>query len=358
MPYIRNAWSLSAFAAVLLAASHPAQAQDAVADFYKGKTINMIIGLSAGGGYDIFARLVARHMVKYIPGKPDQVPRNMTGAGGLLAANYMYNVAPKDGTHIGAPQRGVPFEPLSSGHESKAQFDPLKFQWIGSANAETSIAVAWHTTGIKTYQDLMTKEIIMGGTGAGTESVVLPYVLANVLGFKIKVIAGYPGGSEVDLAMERGEVGGRGTMSWTSFKARQMHWLTENKVSILYQQSMEKHPDLPNVPLALDLAKNEADRQLLEVMMVPLLFGRPYMVPPETPRDRVDALRKAFDATMIDKDFIADAEKAKLEVEPVSGVKMEELLKKAYATPKPILDRLAEVSKFQPGLKLIDGAKP
>jgi len=317
----------------------------------------MIIGLSAGGGYDIFARLVAKHMVKHIPGKPDHISRNMTGADGLLAANYMYSVAPKDGTYIGAPQRGVPFEPLSSGHDSKAQFDPLKFHWIGSANSETSIAVAWHNTGIKTYEDLFTKEIIMGGTGAGTESVVLPYVLANVLGFKIKVIAGYPGGSEVDLAMERGEVGGRGTMSWTSFKARQMHWLTENKVNILYQQSMEKHPDLPNVPLALDLAKNEADRQLLEVMMVPLLFGRPYMVPPEVPLDRVAALRKAFDTTILDKEFISDAEKSRLEVEPVSGVKMEELLKKAYATPKPILDRLAEVSKYQPGLKIVEGAK-
>jgi len=360
MSFCKKAWSLSAFSLALLVAPgavHQAWAQDAIADFYKGKTINMVIGLSAGGGYDIFARLVAKHMVKYIPGKPDQVPRNMTGAGGLLAANYMYNVAPKDGTYIGAPQRGVPFEPLSSGGESKAQFDPLKFHWIGSANAETSIAVAWHTTGIKTHEDLFTKEIIMGGTGAGTESVVLPYVLANVLGFKIKVIAGYPGGSEVDLAMERGEVGGRGTMSWTSFKARQMHWLTEKKVNILYQQSMEKHPDLPNVPLAIDFAKNAADRQLLEVMMVPLLFGRPYMVPPEVPLDRVAALRKAFDATMLDKDFLSDAEKAKLEVEAVSGVKMEELLKKAYATPKPILDRLAEASKYQPGLKIIEGAK-
>lgn len=356
MRLFRHAWSASAFIAALLAAP-AAMAQDSVADFYKGKSLTMVIGLSAGGGYDIYARVIGKHMARLLPGKPDFVPRNMTGAGGLLSANHIYNVAPKDGTTIGAPQRGVPFEPLTGGDGAKAQFDPLKFNWIGSANSETSVAVAWHTTGIKTYQDLFTKEIIFAGTGAGTESVTMPYVLSNVLGFKVKVIAGYPGGSEMDLAMERGEVGGRGTFSWTSFKARQMHLLTEGKVAILYQQSLEKHPDLPNVPLALDLAKNPADRQLLELIMIPLLFGRPYMAPPDVPVERVAALRKAFDDAMLDKDFMAEANKAKLEIEPVDGKKMEELLKKAYATPKELVARLAEVSKFQPGLKILESAE-
>ncbi|HEU0071875.1 MAG TPA: hypothetical protein VFS04_11315 [Alphaproteobacteria bacterium] len=353
MRHFRHAWSASAFTAALFAAPL-AMAQDAVADFYKGKSLTMVIGLSAGGGYDIYARVIGKHMARLLPGKPDFVPRNMTGAGGLLSANHIYNVAPKDGTTLGAPQRGVPFEPLTGGGDAKAQFDPMKFNWIGSANSETSIAVAWHTTGIKTYQDLFTKEIIFAGTGAGTESVTMPYVLSNVLGFKVKVIAGYPGGSEMDLAMERGEVGGRGTFSWTSFKARQMHLLNEGKVAILYQQALEKHPDLPNVPLALDLAKNQADRQLLELIMIPLLFGRPYMAPPDVPMERVAALRKAFDDAMVDKEFIAEANKAKLEIEPVDGKKMEELLKKAYATPKELVARLAEVSKFQPGLKILD----
>jgi tripartite-type tricarboxylate transporter receptor subunit TctC len=334
-----------------------AQAQDAVADFYKGKTITMVIGLSPGGGYDIYARLVGKHMGKHIPGNPSFVPRNMTGAGGLVATNHLYNVAPKDGTTVGAPQRGVPFEPLTGGAEAKAQFDPLKFNWLGSANAETSIAVAWHTTGITKYQDLFEKEIVFGGTGAGTESVVLPYVLSNILGFKVKVIAGYPGGSETDLAMERGEVGGRGTFSWTSFKVRKMDWLKEKKVAILYQQALEKHPDLPDVPLVIDLAKNAEDRQILELVMIPLLFGRPYAAPPGVPMDRVAALRKAFDETMTDKEFLADANKGKLEIEPVSGAKMEELLKKAYATPKHLVEKLAWASKFQPGLKVLDQAE-
>ena len=330
---IRGSHLLSAGFGALLAAAvvlpTPASAQDAIAEFYKGKTITVIIGLSAGGGYDIYARLLARHMGNHIPGNPGFVPRNMTGAGGLVATNHLYNVAPKDGTMIGAPQRGVPFEPLTGGAEAKAMFDPLKFNWIGSSNAETSVAVAWHTTGINTYQDMFQKEIVFAGTGAGTESVVLPYVLANVLGFKVKVIAGYPGGSEMDLAMERGEVGGRGTYSWSSFKARRMDWLRDKQVAILYQQALEKHPDLPNVPLAIDLAKNDEDRQVLELAMIPLLFGRPYAAPPGVPMDRVNALRKAFDQTMTDPAFMADAEKGKLEIEPVSGVKMEELLKTA-----------------------------
>ncbi len=351
----------SAILAATLAPPAAASAQDAVADFYKDKTVTMVIGLSAGGGYDIYARVVGKHLVNNIPGKPNFVARNMTGAGGLVAANHIYAVAPKDGTVLGAPQRGVPFEPLTGGAGHKAQFDPLKFNWIGSANSETSIAVAWHTTGITSYKDLFTKELVVAGTGAGTESVVMPYVLSNILGFKMKVIAGYPGGSEMDLAMERGEVGGRGTYSWSSFKARRMDWLKEKKVTILYQQGLEKHEDLPDVPLALDLAKNDVDRQVLELEMIPLLFGRPYMAPPDVPKERVAALRKAFDETMKDPNFLAEAKKGKLEIEPVSGVKMEELLKKAYATPKNLVDRLTEASKFQPGLKVLEpppSAKP
>ena len=351
------ACTVTAAALFLPALIAPAHAQNAVADFYKGKTVTMIIGLSAGGGYDIYARIVGQHMVNHLPGNPSFVARNMTGAGGLVATNHIYNVAPKDGTVLGAPQRGVPFEPLTGGAEAKAQFDPLKFNWIGSANAETSVAVVWHTTGITKYQDLFEKETVFAGTGAGTESVVLPYVLANVLGFKIKVIAGYPGGSEMDLAMERGEVSGRGTYSWSSFKARRMDWIKDKQVVILYQQALEKHPDLPDVPLALDLAKTPEDRQVLELAMIPLIFGRPYAAPPDVPKDRVTALRKAFDDTMKDPAFIAEAQKARLEVEPVSGEKMEELLKKAYATPKKLIDRLTEVSKYQPGLKVLEESK-
>jgi tripartite-type tricarboxylate transporter receptor subunit TctC len=319
--------------------STAASAQDAVAKFYKGKTITMIIGLSPGGGYDIYARFVGQHLVKHIPGHPSFLARNMTGAGGLVSANHLYNVAPKDGTTLGAPQRGVPFEPLTGGAGHKAQFDPLKFNWIGSANSETSVAVAWHTTGITSYKDLFTKEIVFAGTGAGTESVVMPYVMANLLGFKVKVIAGYPGGSQMDLAMERGEVGGRGTYSWSSFVAKRMDWLRDKKVSILYQQALEKHPDLPNVPLVLDLAKNDDDRKLLELEMIPLLFGRPYMAPPDVPKDRVAALRKAFDETMKDPAFLAAAKKARMTVNPTPGVETQKLVAKYAATAPAVVER-------------------
>ena len=360
---IRSTGSLLASASLgialcaVLALPTPVKAQDAIADFYKGKNLTIVIGLSAGGGYDIYARFIGKHLVRHIPGQPSFVPRNMTGAGGLVAANHLYNVAPKDGTMLGAPQRGVPFEPLTGSGDSKAQFDPLKFEWIGSANSETSVAVAWHTTGITSYKDLFTREIVFAGTGAGTESVVMPYVMANLLGFKVKVIAGYPGGSEMDLAMERGEVGGRGTYSWSSFVARRMDWVRDKKVVILYQQALEKHPDLPDVPLVLDIAKNDEDRKILELQMIPLLFGRPYMAPPGTPKDRVAALRKAFNDTMKDPDFIAESKKAKLEIEPVTGQQLDDLLKKAYATPKALVDRLNEVSKSQPGLKVLEEPK-
>ena len=315
---------------------------DPIEEFYKGKRINMLIGLSAGGGYDRYARLTARYMERYIPGKPTIVSKNMTGGGSLVAANFIYNAASQDGTFIGALQRGVPVEPLTKGKVSKAKFDPLKFQWLGSSNRETSIAIAWHTSGIKSYKDLYEKELIVGGTGVTTDSVVTAYVMNNLLGMKFKVIAGYPGGSEMDLAMQRGETSGRATFSWSSFKTRRLNWLKEKKVVMLYQMGAKKNPDplLKDVPLALDFAKDEKTRRILFLKFAVGEFGRPYALGPGVPKDRVQALRVAFDKAMKDQGLLAEAKKSRLAVDPGSGAEIDAILKEIYASPPELIEGL------------------
>jgi tripartite-type tricarboxylate transporter receptor subunit TctC len=348
-------------AGFVAAATVPAAAQTPE-QFFKGQTITFYVGLSPGGGYDQNARLVARYFGKYVPGNPTVVVKNMPGGGGLVMTNYVANVAPKDGLHIGAPQRGIPFEPLL-GDASHAKYDPLKLQWIGSANADTSVAVVSKRVGVANVQDLKKKEVIVAGTGVGTESVTVPYILRNILGFKYKVIAGYPGGSEMNLAMQRGEVDGRGTFSWTSLKPQKKDWIDSGDLIVLYQQGLRKHPDLPNVPLVTDLAENETQRQVLTLQFTAFELGRPYFLPEGTPADRVQALRRAFDATMKDKDLLADADKQGLEANPATGEEMMEMLQKVYATPKEVINRLAEATKDQPDLKVLnpekkDDAKP
>jgi tripartite-type tricarboxylate transporter receptor subunit TctC len=350
-------WSLAtllaagAFAVTIV----PATAQTPE-QFFKGKTLTFYVGLSPGGGYDQNARLVAKYFGKYVPGNPTVIVKNMPGGGGLVMTNYVANVADRDGLHIGAPQRGIPFEPLL-GDASHAKFDPLKLNWLGSANADTSVAVVTKGSGVKNVEDLKKKEVIVAGTGVGTESVTVPYILRNILGFKYKVIAGYPGGSEMNLAMQRGEVDGRGTFSWTSLKPQKKDWIDSGEMIVLYQQGLRKHPDLPDVPLVTDLAQNETQRQVLALQFTAFELGRPYFMPEGVPADRVQALRRAFDATMKDKDLIADADKQGLEVNPATGEEMTEMLKKVYATPKEVIARLAEATKDQPDLKVLNPEK-
>jgi tripartite-type tricarboxylate transporter receptor subunit TctC len=342
-------------AGVFAAAAVPASAQTPE-QFYKGKTLTFYVGLSPGGGYDLNARLVAKYFGKYVPGNPTVIVKNMPGGGGLVMTNSVANAMDKDGLHIGAPQRGIPFEPLL-GDASHAKYDPVKLNWIGSANADTSVAVVTKRSGVKNVEDLKKKEVIVAGTGVGTESVTVPYILRNILGFKYKVIAGYPGGSEMNLAMLRGEVDGRGTFSWTSLKAQKKEWLDTGEMTVLYQQGLRRHPDLPNVPLVTDLAQNETQRQVLTLQFTAFELGRPYFVAEGVPADRVQALRRAFDATMKDKDLLADAEKQSLEVNPATGEEMTEMLKKVYATPKDVVARLAEATKDQPDLKVLNPEK-
>ncbi|MDB5642051.1 MAG: tripartite tricarboxylate transporter family receptor, partial [Hyphomicrobiales bacterium] len=309
--------------AILLAATALSTAAfaQAPADFYKGKTITIYVGLSAGGGYDTNARLVGRHIGKYIPGSPTVVVRNMPGAGGLVMTNHVAQAAPADGTNIGAPQRGVPFEPLL-GQASKAKFDPRTLQWIGSVNSDTSVAMVHTRTGIKTWADLKSRETVIAGTGVGTESVVIPYVLRNLMGLKFKVIAGFPGGNEMNLAMERGEVDGRGTFSWTSIKPHYKDMIESGKYRMLFQMGLRQHQDLKEIPLIVDLADDPETKQILKVQFTAFELGRPLFVAEAVPADRVEILRKAFDLSMKDPDLNSEAIKSDQEVNPMSGAEM------------------------------------
>jgi tripartite-type tricarboxylate transporter receptor subunit TctC len=320
---------------------------DAVSDFYTGKRVTMLIGLSTGGGYDRYARLTARYLGEYIPGKPTFIPRNMTGGGSLVMANYLYNAAPQDGSIIGAPQRGVPVEPLVAGSASKAKLDPLKMHWIGSLARETSLGVAWHTSGIKSYKDLHTKEFIAGGTGATTDSVVTGYILNRLLGMKFRMIAGYPGGSEVNLAMQRGEVMGRATNSWSSIKSGDYTRVQEGKLILLYQMGAKKNNDglLKDVPFALDFAKDKKTRQILFLKFGVNEFGYPYVMGPGVPKDRVEAVRAAFKQVAKHPKLLADAKKARMEIDPIFGDEMESLLKEMYSTPADIVAALRAASE-------------
>jgi tripartite-type tricarboxylate transporter receptor subunit TctC len=331
-------------ALVVTGAIVPATKAQSPADFYRGKTVEFEIGYSVGGGYDVYARMIAPFLAKHIPGNPTVVPKNMEGAGSLRLANWLYNVAPKDGTAIGTIGRGTGFDPLF-GHRS-AQFDGQKFSWIGSANNEVSVCVVWNgRTKITKFEDLLTTPLTVGGTAAAADTDQFPLVINGVLGTKMKVITGYPGGNDVNLAMERGEVDGRCGWSWSSVITTRPAWVKDKKITILVQLALNKHPELPDVPLITDLAKNEEQRQILTLIFARQALGRPYLAPPGIPADRVEALRTAFMETMRDKAFLAEAEKAQLEITPIDGAAVQKLVADLYQTPPAVVKKAAELLK-------------
>ena len=337
----------STTAAVLIALPVCTWTQSSVAqnpaEFYKGKNIDLLIGYSVGGGYDLYARVLARHLGKYIPGNPTVVPKNMEGAGSLRLANWLYNVAPKDGSALGTIGRGTGFDTLL-GNKS-AQFDAPKFTWIGSANNEVSVCVAWHTTGITKFEDILNKELVVGGTSASADTDQFPKITNAVLGTKMRVITGYPGGNDVGLAMERGEVQGRCGWSWSSVKSTHMQWYEQKKFYILVQLALSKHPELPNVPLIIDLAKNDEQRQILKLIFARQVMGRPFLAPPGLPPERLAALRRAFTETMKDKAFLAEADRIRLEITPVTGEAVQKLVAEIYGTPPEIVRQAAQAVK-------------
>jgi tripartite-type tricarboxylate transporter receptor subunit TctC len=325
-------------AALLLAAATPAAAQGELA----GKTVQMVIGFGAGGGYDLWGRTVGRHIGRHLPGNPTVVPQNMPGAGSYVAASYIYNVAPKDGTVLGIIARDAALGPLSGA--TGARFDPLKLAWLGTPARETNVCIAYHTAPVKTVQDLFVKQLIVGDTGPGTGTRSYPKALNDLVGTKFKLVGGFPASSDVFLAMERGEVEGI-CESLDSIKIRRPSWIPDKTVTILFQGGAAPSPELKDVPFVLDLAHNAQERQAIEFLYAGQGIGRPFVAPPDLPADRLKMLRDAFTATMTDPDFIAEAKKSKLELDPETGAHLAALIAKIYATPRPIIDRITALIK-------------
>ena len=327
---------------MLALASAAVQAQTP-AEFFKGKQVSLYIGFSAGGTYDLYGRVVARHLGKHIPGNPTVVPKNMEGAGSIRLTNFMYASAPKDGTALATMGRGGAFGPLFG--MKGAQFEAERFLWLGSANDEVSLCASWHLSGVKSFDDVRRRELIIAATGPGDESQTVPKLLNAVVGSKFKVIGGYPGSNEMTISIERGETQGRCAFSWASMKSVHRQWLDEKKLNILVQLSYQKHPELPDVPLAGDLAKTQEEKQMVNLLAARQVMGRPFFSTPDVPADRAAALRKAFLDTLNDPEFLAEAEKLKLEITPVSGERVQDIVRDLYATPRAVVDRAAEFVK-------------
>ena len=325
-------------ALLALTVSSPAAAQTP-AEFYKGKQVGIYVGFSAGGTYDLYARTLARHIGRHIPGNPSVVPRNMEGAGSLRLANYIHQVAPRDGTAIATIGRATVAAPLFE--VAAAKFDPREFSWLGSANDEVSICAAWRESGIRRFDDLKTKEYAFGATGPTEEAVQIYKTMNALLGTRIRTVSGYPGGNQINLAIERGEIHGRCALSWSSVKATLQHWLDDKKLLPMLQVASAKHADLQDVPLLMELAPDDEARYVFRFLVARQVIGRPFFGPPEVPADRAEALRKAFIDTMNDKEFLIEADKAKLEINPVPAERIEVLLRELYAIPPDITKKAA-----------------
>jgi tripartite-type tricarboxylate transporter receptor subunit TctC len=322
---------------LVVCAGAPALAQQDVADFYKGKTVRIVVGIGVGSGYDINARALARHLSAHIPGNPTVIVQNQPGAGSLIMTNQMYAAGPFDGTVIGASFNGLPTTPLLA--PTGARFEAVKLNWIGSTNRETQAMYVWHTAPIMTLDDLYTKEMIVGAQAPGSTQYDYPMLAKELFGMKFKVITGYEATPKIHLAMERGEVHGTWA-NWSTLKAIASNWLDEKKVRILAQWALKKNPELPDVPMFLDVAKTETDRQALMLALGRLEFGRPFFMPPNVPAARVAAVRRAFDAVMKDKAFLEEADKLKIEVDPLTGEQVAALVEQLYKTPPDTVARV------------------
>jgi tripartite-type tricarboxylate transporter receptor subunit TctC len=343
-----------AFATILISAaalvSFAAEAQS-LESFYRGKTIKLIVGSSAGGGYDTYARTIGRHLGNFIPGKPNFVIQNMPGGSSRAAANHLYNVAAKDGTVIAGVFSGIPAEPLMN--PSLVRFDARKFNWIGSAARDSQAGMVWHTAPTQTLQDVLSKEMIVGASGGATWD--FPMLANAILGTKFKIIAGYSGTKEIALAMERGEVQGNAGTTWSSIKTQHPDWLKEKKIRVFVQYTTKPHPELPDVPVMISLAKTEADRQALMLSFARQDFARPYVAPPGLPAERVKALRTAFNSTMKDTAFLAEAKKRRIEIVPLTASEMTALIDEIYKTPPDVVARVQNIVTV--GQKQLKAAK-
>jgi len=342
-------WMPTAFAAAAsVLALIPGAARAATAEeFYKGRQIIMILSADAGGGYASYANAFAPYLSQHIPGKPRIVVQYMPGAGGLRAMNYLYTAAPKDGSVIALVHSSVPYAPLYG--IKAANFDPRKMNWLGSIDATSGICVAWHTSKIKTWQDLFDKQYLVGSSGAGSQMETLPMMLNKLFGTKIKVISGYKGGNEVYLAMERGEVDGRCGSLVSSINSTRPDWFPQKKVAVPVQIALERDPQFPDVPALAELAKDARTKQILQLILSPMAMDRPILTPPGVPADRVAILKTAFHAAMVDPAFLADAKKQRIEVKEVAGEKVAKILSDAFGMPPDVVKAANEAMNLAGG---------
>lgn len=338
MPASKSRFAIGCLALALMAA--PAVA-DPVADFYVGKTISLTIGYPPGGGFDSSARILLRHMARQIPGKPNMVPRNMPGAGSLVAANHLYNLAAKDGTEFGIIGGSVPFGPLWS--RDGVKFEATKFNWIGSMDRWTGIALMWGQAPITTLDKAFTQEVTVGATGSGDVTSIYPRVLNALIKTRFKVVGGYQGTSDLSLAMERGEIHGRLGWCWDCVKSEKPDWISSGKIKVMLQLGMIKDPELAGVPHLLDLVTNEEDRQIVRLVFGSQEMARPFLAPPGAPPERIAALRKAFEDTLADADFLAEAQRLNMPIKLTKAQEIEKLIAEVYATPQSVIDRAAAI---------------
>jgi tripartite-type tricarboxylate transporter receptor subunit TctC len=342
----RGVSRLAVLAVAGLMAAPPARA-DAVSDFYAGKSLQLVIGYPPGGGYDLYARALGRYIGRHIPGNPSIVVQNMPGAGSIKAANFLYKIAPKDGTTFGGFARGTAIDPLF-GRGDSSSYDPQKFSWLGSISNEVGVCAFRSGVGIKSWQDMQTTPFVIGATGAGADSDVFPTVLRKMFNLKMKLIAGYHSAADVVLAIRRNEVDGRCGWSWSSLVSWNKEMLQEKQINVVLQLAAKKLDELPDVPLVTDLTNDPDQKTALRLILSRQTMARPYVAPPGVPADRLRALRAAFDATMRDPDFLADAKKQDLEVRPVSGIEAEALIKETYATPPEVVKLAVDYMKETP----------
>ena len=327
----------------LVCASGSAAQADAVADFYKGRTVTVVVSSSAGGGYDTLARAVARHIGKHLPGHPVFVVRNMPGAGGMTASNFLFTNADKDGSVIGLVQNNTPFEPLFGTRE--ARYDPVKFNWLGSPSVETAMVLLWHAVPVNSIEDLRQREVAVGVSGANSTPAFFTRLLNATLGTRMKAVNGYPGQNDVLLAMERRELDGHPSAFMSALTSTRPTWLRDKTAKAIVQYGPEKHAELGGVPFAPDLVSHAEDRLVMEAAFAPLALGRPFLAPPNVPAERVAALRAAFAATMADPAFLAEGERIGLGLNaPRSGAQIQEVMERAYRSPPAVIDRLRQLN--------------
>jgi tripartite-type tricarboxylate transporter receptor subunit TctC len=330
---ILSAAVLLVFGAAVASAQTPEQ-------FYRGRQITMIVFSGAGSTYDFYARLLVRHLGNHIPGSPTFVVQNMLGAGGLKAVDYLNKIAPKDGSVIGTIGRGLPFEPMLGKNE--ARFDPLRFTWLGSMNRETALAMAWHTAKVKTFADLKRTELLVPGTGAGADSEIIPLALNHLAGTKFKVIGGYRDTSEGALAMERGEIDGLAYWSWSAIMAAHPDWVRDKKVNLLFHTGLKPIAAIPDVPSIRTLVEDPIDRNAVDFLLAREILGRPFLAPPDVPRERAAVLRLGFAETLRDPAFRADAERARLDTDLVTAEEVDRVLKDAAQAPIDVFNRVKQ----------------